>query len=371
MLFKLIELTLFGAVQGQIFSYQFKEGINYFKGKNDSGKTEFYTFLDYMFGANIDLSNKEWYKRTLRFAQLVFSNNNRKFVITRSIANPNKNYFRYFDEESLEEIRLDEYRTRLNMIFSEDQTTLKELRAFVEEDIGFRTFTVFNFLGENRQGVLSDFFDKCSRLEYSIKLPPILNYVFNPNVARISELKRREEDLKSKLDTLETQARQNDDIRGRVNHQLKILGINRVFNGTNTPNILCEIDSLQNALEKSESASKSLAITELEAIYTSLDEQIKRQKNAEYDHKRFVDSEVKQKALLERLREMVEKRPEYAYLIEPIISLTADLDKSISLNKFLNGISSLLSLLSVSTLSLMAMYRTPNMGNRSSMYNPV
>ena len=335
MLFKLIELTLFGEAEGQTFSYQFAEGINYFKGKNDSGKTEFYTFLDYMFGANVDLSNKDWYRGTLSSAQLVFSNNNRQFVITRFISNSNKNYFRYLDEESFEEIRLDEYRTRLNMIFSEDQITLKELRTFVEEDIGFRTFTVFNFLGENRQGVLSDFFDKCSRLEYSIKLPPILNYIFNPNTARISELKRHEEDLKAKLDALETQARQNDDIRGRVNHQLKILGINLVFSGTNAANILREIDSLQNALEKSESASKSLAITELEAIYTSLDEQIKRQKNAEYDHKRFVETEVKQKVLLDRLREMVEKRPEYAYLIEPIINLTVDLDKSISFNKYL------------------------------------
>lgn len=328
-------MTLYGETEGQVFSYQFEEGINYFKGKNDSGKTEFYTFLDYMFGASIRLSEKEWFNGSLSSAQLVFECNNRKFVIARSISNPNKNYFRYFDEEIFEEIRLDEYRTRLNVVFSEDHKTLKELRAFVEEDIGFRTFTVFNFLGENRQGILNDFFDKCSRLEYSIKLPALLNYIFNPNIARISNLKSREENLKTKLETLESQARQNDDIRGRVNRQLKILGINRVFSGTNANRILQEIDSLQNALEKGESAQKSLAITELEAIYTSLDEQIKRQKNAEYDHKRFADAEVKQKSLLAKLHEMVENRPEYAYLIEPIISLTADLDKSISFNKYL------------------------------------
>lgn len=322
-------------MEGQIFTYHFVEGINYFKGKNDSGKTEFYTFLDYMFGANVNLSDKEWFRGTLSYAQLVFSYNDRKFVVARSISNPDKNYFRYFDEEGFEEVRLNEYRARLNIVFSEDQKTLKELRAFVEEDIGFRTFTVFNFLGENRQGVLSDFFDKCSRLEYSIKLPSLLNYIFNPNIARISELKKREENLKTKLETLENQARQNDDILGRVNHQLKILGINRAFNGKNAMTILHEIDSLQNALEKGESATKSLAITELEAIYTSLDEQIKRQKNAEYDHKRFVDASVKQKVLLDRLREMVEQKPMYAYLIEPIISLTADLDKSISFNKYL------------------------------------
>ncbi len=334
-MFNLIELTLYGEVEGQIFTYHFVEGINYFKGKNDSGKTEFYTFLDYMFGANVNLSDKEWFRGTLSYAQLVFSYNDRKFVVARSISNPDKNYFRYFDEEGFEEVRLNEYRARLNIVFSEDQKTLKELRAFVEEDIGFRTFTVFNFLGENRQGVLSDFFDKCSRLEYSIKLPSLLNYIFNPNIARISELKKREENLKTKLETLENQARQNDDILGRVNHQLKILGINRAFNGKNAMTILHEIDSLQNALEKGESATKSLAITELEAIYTSLDEQIKRQKNAEYDHKRFVDASVKQKVLLDRLREMVEQKPMYAYLIEPIISLTADLDKSISFNKYL------------------------------------
>lgn len=68
----------------------------------------------------------------------------------------NKNFFRYYDEESSEEIRLDEYRAKLNVVFSKSQETMKELRAFVEEDIGYRTFTVFNFLGENRQGILND-----------------------------------------------------------------------------------------------------------------------------------------------------------------------------------------------------------------------
>lgn len=334
-MFKLIELSLYGKMEGQAFSYQFKEGINYFKGKNDSGKTEFYTFLDYMFGANVNLSDKDWFRGSLNSAELVFSYNDRKFVVARFISNPNKNYFRYFNEENFEEIRLDEYRTRLNMVFTKDQKTLKELRAFVEEDIGYRTFTVFNFLGESRQGILNDFFDKCSRLEYSIKLPSLLNYIFNRNIARINELKKREEVLKTELETLENRASQNDDIRGRVNHQLKILGINKVFNGTNAEGILHEIATLQNALEKDESATKTQTITELEAIYTSLDEQIKKQKNSEYDHKRFEEAEVKQRALLDRLHEIIEKKSEYAYLIEPIVSLTADLDKSISFNKYL------------------------------------
>ncbi len=334
-MFKLIKLSLFGKGEDQQFSYSFVDGINYFKGKNDSGKTEFYTFLDYMFGADINLKDKDWFRDSLISAELTFLCDNRKFVVTRFISNPNKNFFRYYDEESSEEIRLDEYKAKLNVVFSKNQETLKELRAFVEEDIGYRTFTVFNFLGENRQGVLSDFFDKCSRLEYSIKLPALLNYIFNKNIARINELKKREEELKTSLETLENRASKNDDIRGRVNHQLKILGIHKVFTGANSETILHEITTLQNSLEKDESAIKTQTITELEAIYTSLDEQIKKQKNSEYDHKSFVEDEVKQRALLNRLHEIVEGKAEYAYLVDPIISLTVDLDKSISFNKYL------------------------------------
>lgn len=117
-MFKLIRLSLNGKCEGQSFSYSFADGINYFKGKNDSGKTEFYTFLDYMLGANINLADKDWFRDSLISAELMFLYNNRKFVVTRFISNPNKNFFRYYDEESSEEIRLDEYRAKLNVVFS-------------------------------------------------------------------------------------------------------------------------------------------------------------------------------------------------------------------------------------------------------------
>ena len=334
-MFNLIELSLYGKDENQVFSYHFVAGINYFKGKNDTGKTEFYTFLDYMFGSSINLSEKDWFKGSLQSAELVFLYDNRKFAIKRFIDDPNKNFFRYFDEDESEQIRLSEYRAKLNSIFSSDQTTLRELRTFVEEDIGYRTFTLFNFFGENRQGVLNDFFDKCSRLEYSIKLPALLNYIFNKNIARINDLKKQEEELKSQLDSLERKVSKNDDIRGRVNHQLKVLGIHKVFTGKNSNDILGEIAALQNSLEKDESSSRSQTITELEAMYTSLDEQIKKQRNLESDHKQFIEDEVKQKVLLDKLQEIVGQKAEYMYLVEPLISLVSDLDKSISFNKYL------------------------------------
>ena len=334
-MFKLISLTLNGCHGESPFVYTFTEGINYFRGKNDSGKTEFYSFLDYMFGATTNMYVKDWFHDTLESAELFFAFGGREYIVTRYIKDNNKNYFRYADEEASEPIRQEELRDKLSSVFTIDKEALKELRKFVEEDISYRTFTVFNFLGEGRQGTLNDFFDKCSRLEYSIKMPSLLNYIFNKNIARIDELKREEEQLKLQLDVLEKKAEQNDEIRARVNHQLKVLNIAAVFTGGNADTILHELHKLQSALEKTEKRTKNIAITELEAIYTSLDEQIKKQTQFELDHKKFVADDEKRKQLVATLEQVLERKEEYHYLIDPIIALTSDLEKSISFNKYL------------------------------------
>lgn len=335
MLFKLISLTLYGCNAEDPFTYTFSEGINYFKGKNDSGKTEFYVFLDYMFGASVNMDTKEWFHDSLESAELHFVVDEREYVVTRYIKDNNKNYFRYSDEEATESIRQDDLKEKLSSVFTNNYEALKELRKFVEEDISYRTFTVFSFLGEGRQGTLNDFFDKCSRIEYAIKMPALLNYVFNKNIARIDELKKEEERIKTLLDSLEKRAAQNDEIRARVNQQLKVLNISTVFTGENAETILHEISTLQSTLERAEKSAKNVAVTELEAIYTSLDEQIKRQAQFELDHKRFVADDERTKQLVEALKRVVDEKEEYHYLVDPIISLTSDLEKSISFNKYL------------------------------------
>ena len=163
----------------QTFTYEFSEGINYYVGKNDSGKTEFYTFLDYMFGADYQLFKRDWYKDSLLYASLHVCIDKIEFVLTRYLRDSNKNYLHYADEPCGEPLRLDEYIERINNLFTRNTECLRELRTFVGEDIGYRTFTLFNFLGENRQGIVNDFFDKCSNIKYSLKLPGILNYIFN------------------------------------------------------------------------------------------------------------------------------------------------------------------------------------------------
>ncbi len=334
-MFKLEKLTLFHQGNELPFVYQFDFGINYFSGKNDSGKTEFYTFIDFMFGADVKLSEKTWFKDTLSHAELQFVYQNREYTISRFLSDPNKNYFRYADEENTAELRLQEYRERLNLVFSQNDQTLKELRSFVEEDVGYRTFTVFNFLGEKRQGVLNDFFDKCSSLKYAVKIPGLLNYIFNKNIATIATLKKKEESIKQVIHNLEKTSARNDDIRSRINHQLKVLGIDKTFTGHNADTIRYEVSKFQTSLRRNNSNKKSLTVTELETIYTSLDEQLKRQESFEHDHTEFIADDIKQKELLKTLRDIIGHNPTYAYLVDPIIKLVNGLDKSISFNKYL------------------------------------
>lgn len=97
---------------------------------------------------------------------------------------------------------------------------------------------------------MNDFFDKCSRIEYAIKMPSLLNYIFNRNIARINELKKQAEDLKSRIAYMEKQESQNNDIQGRVNLQLRTLGIPTIFDGSNSKSVLQDVVTFQNSLEK-------------------------------------------------------------------------------------------------------------------------
>ncbi len=63
---------------------------------------------------------------------------------------PGQNYLYYSDEEETDAIDLREYKERLNSIFAQDVELLKDIRNFTEEELTYRSFTMFNFLGEKK-----------------------------------------------------------------------------------------------------------------------------------------------------------------------------------------------------------------------------
>lgn len=58
----------------------------------------------------------------------------------------------------LMQLDLREYKDKLNAIFAQDIQLLKDIRKFTNEELTYRAFTMFNFLGEKGQGKNSRFF---------------------------------------------------------------------------------------------------------------------------------------------------------------------------------------------------------------------
>ena len=131
----------------------------------------------------------------------------------------------------------------MNSVFTPDEETLKEFRKFVEEDISYRTFILFNFLGETRQGVLNNFFDKCDKVKYSVKLPGILNYIFNDNLNEIASIRKKLEKLDQEIRDLEHKQTKYLFVLNGVNSRLAKLDINKRYTGDNASAIRKELSA--------------------------------------------------------------------------------------------------------------------------------
>lgn len=315
------------------YTYQFSEGINYFKGKNSSGKTEFYSFIDFMFGSSEDIVKKPWYKDSLSKATMVFEYNNNTFCITRT-RNPNQNYLHYADEESLEIIDLREYKSKLNSIFAQDIQLLKDIRNFTNEELTYRTFTMFNFLGETGQGKIQDFLDKCSDIRYSVKLNPILNFIFNKNLENIYKLQNELDILLQEVKDLENNYQKYEFVIEQVNANLQKIGGNVWYTGRNSDEIRAYLSSVVE-MQNVEKQSKKRNIADLEVMYNNLSEQIKVYENNTADVKQFERDNDNRRKLLFKLQELVDENADFNYLVHPMQKLLDDIDNTIFFSNYL------------------------------------
>lgn len=315
------------------YIYSFSSGINYFQGSNDTGKTEFYEFLDYMFGRSeqLDLS-KEWYEH-LSKAILIFTYNDISYAITRT-KNPDCNYFEYLDEKENEGIiPLRVYNERLNSVFGINKEIAENIKEFTGENDTFRIFTMFNFLGETRQGVMNDFFDKCSRVEYKLKLYALLDLIFNKNISEIMSLEKELEQLTKEIKDLEKTEFKYEYINNQISDCINILGLGIVYDGTNKKKILNKLEGIKqlNSIQK----KKSENIIELEYLFNHINEQIKVYENAQVDINQIDIANKNRELLLENLNEIINDNPDFEYMVTPIKETLNEVKKSISLTNYL------------------------------------
>ena len=330
-MFSINKLTMY-SFDDEEFTYNFLPGLNYFRGKNDSGKTEFYKFIDFMFGSSVDIRNVRWYKDTLKKATMEITVDNITYILTR-FDDPNHNYLSYVDETEGASIDYREYRDKLSSIFTKDVELLRSIRKFTEEELTYRTFTLFNFLGEKRQGSIQDFFDKCNDIKYSVKLGPILNFVFNKNLEEIYELGLVLEQLKKDLSQLEEVSSRYEFIRYQVNKNIEKLGSNIYYNGRNSADIkklLLEIKNMEEPAKKKFERN----IAALEVMFNNITEQIKNYENTISDAKQFAIENNNRKLLLENLEELLNENEAFAYLVDPLKLLVNELENTISFGQY-------------------------------------
>ena len=330
-MFKIEELCLINGEQ--TYSYRFTNGINYFQGKNNTGKTVFFNFLDFMFGTDKNYANYTWFKSTLSKAVLTFEYNNIRYELTRSI-DGKSNYFRYCDEKLGDSIDITEYKQKINSIFSVSSDYDATLYEFTHEHLTYRSFTIFNFLDEKNQGKINDFLTKCSDIKYAVHLTPILNYIFNNNLDRIIELTTLLNNLQTELRELEKKKNSSDYLLSRINKNLKILNITENFVGNNQSKIYELLNqAIYSDRVNNKKSNQEQSISELRSILNSIEEQLKVYNNIKNDAAK-IDTEMKNRTqLLQKLYQMIEENTNYSYLVTPIIDLIEQLNKSISFQR--------------------------------------
>ena len=330
-MFRINNLTLYD-FNGNSYIYDFSSGINYIRGSNSTGKTEFYKFMDYMIGSSEDIFRKPWYKDTLQYATMEVEIDNIIYILQRT-EDINKNYIYYKGDAPIESLMLDIYKERLESLFTRDLDFLKELREFTQEDLTYRSFTMFNFLGEKGQGKIHNFLDKCSDIKYSVKLMPILNFIFNDNLKKIFEL---QEELKKKQIQLKKEEKlyqRNDFLIQQINNNLQNLRLNIIFNGKNKIEVKKQIENLKK-LNFSDNTNVSRTIDELEMMHSNISEQIEKHELFVGSMKKIKKENENRKYLLKKLEDLVDKKEEFSYLVEPIEDLVSDLDNSISFSQY-------------------------------------
>ncbi|MGP0576968.1 hypothetical protein ACTP13_08115 [Paenibacillus peoriae] len=285
-----------------------------------------------MFGSSEDIRNKPWFTDSLEKATMIFEYNSIEYSISRT-RNPELNYLNYSDEEESISINFREYKEKLNAIFVKDINQLKEIRRFTEEELTYRSFTMFNFLGEKRQGAIHDFFDKCSDVRYSIKLAPILNFIFNKNLGRIHELKEELNNLLEEIRVLEDNFAKYEFIYNRVNSNLQKLGLNIWYNGKNADEIKQKIDEMK-AMHVIFKKKNEKNVADLEVMYNNISEQIKIYENSVADSRQFEKDNKNRILLLTKLEGLLDENNTFDYLVSPLKNLVTELESTISFSKY-------------------------------------
>ena len=326
-MFEITSLTLW-SFENESFVYRFSAGVNYIEGANDTGKTAFFEFIDFMLGhEDKNLSKIPWLNH-ISHAEMLMKLHDQECLLVRSL-DGQKNEVRV-NGTTQRVYDLADYRETLNSFICPSQSAIEEFWEYVDSEISYRTFTLFNFLGENQQGRMHAFFGRLDELKYRVKERVVFDFIFNKDPRRVIELERSVKQLSLEQKVLSQRAEENDSMSAEINQGLSCLGAPITFNGENINDVREFIsaydvasDSYKNRRKDELAASVEGAAVLADQIKT-LDEMSAESSLVEKQNERRI-------ALLHSLNEVIRDRPEYRELLEPTQKLLQDLKETVSL----------------------------------------
>lgn len=330
-MFKLEEIKLFSAENDDVYKYEFSSGINYIVGDNDTGKTIFYEFIDYIFGSSKEIFQNQALENTISKVEAVMSFNNQQFFMRRFSSNSVCSFCSIEDEAH--DISLDEYTNRINNILIPNKMSSEFIKIITEQDLSFRTFTMFNFLGEKHQGYISNFLDKCNDVKYYTKLNDVLNFIFISNKFDLKLKKKKIDILSAKISEYEKNEKNNILVKNIINKNLDILDINH-FNGKNKEKILKEIKIKQDLIVRKDKSKDNTV--DLIVKYDALKEELKVFNKYDDDLQSYIKSNNTKINYISKLNELISESENYKYLVDPILQIIDESEKINSMYSHVN-----------------------------------
>ena len=225
------------------------------------------------------------------------------------------------------------YKIKLSNIFTQDEGILEEIKNFTGELLTYRTFTMFNFLGENGQGLIRYFLDKCSDVKYSVKLNSVLNFIFNNHQKEIADLEAKLKNLEEEYELLKENNSKYEFLKAEIDKNARILRLNIEYTGKNKNEIKKRIEQLKN-LEEMPKKSKKKSLSELELMFNNINEQINLYEKSKKDEQDIKRENENRKILLDNLNSIIAQNGTLTYLVDCKNDIVIILNHQYSLSCF-------------------------------------
>ena len=309
-MFKILEINLYSKENKICNHIPLDEKLNFIYSKNSTGKTKLVELIDYLLGSSSIVFDPQTFKG-IEYAELVAN----CCYLKRKVLGT-ETFFKLRENDDYENLTLELYKDKVeSIILSGKHFDINMIREISEQDISYRTFSIFYFLSQKYQGVIDkNIFTKQNLPEY-YRAKYIFKYMFNKkNYKEIFELKKQ---IKEDTKTLAKNEIIDDEITmitGLCEKSFIELGIK--FDKKNIDKNILSLQEYELGQKKKVNLPKSDYYSLL-TILNQVDNKLQYYQDKLSQGNSQKSKNQKKEVLLSSLIKM-SSETEYSYIIEPI-----------------------------------------------------